>query len=68
MKKKTMTRLESDNQVAIIIGVIQGIADNYKLDDDGIAELIAKKNEISDCIFKKKEKLEVTDELKSVNK
>ncbi len=54
--------------MAIIIGVIQGIADNYKLDDDGIAELIAKKNEISDCIFKKKEKLEVTDELKSVNK
>jgi hypothetical protein len=46
MKKKTMTRLESEYQAAIIVGVIQGIADNYKLDSDGIAKLVAKKDEI----------------------
>jgi hypothetical protein len=34
------------------------------LDDDGIAELIEKRGEIEACIFAKKEKLEVTEELK----
>ena len=46
MKKKTLTKLESEFQVAIIVGVVLGIADNYNLDDDGIKELIDKREEI----------------------
>ena len=46
MKKKTMTKLESEFEVAIIVGVIEGLAEIYKLDAEGISDLIAKKNEI----------------------
>ena len=62
-----MTKIESEFQTYVIVGVIQGIADNYKLDDEGIAKLIFKKDEISACIFKKKEKLDVNSELKSLD-
>jgi RecB family exonuclease len=43
MKKRTKTKLESEFQVAVIIGIMSGIADNYDLYDDGIVELIEKK-------------------------
>jgi len=43
MKKRTKTKLESEFQVAVIIVIMSGIADNYDLYDDGIVELIEKK-------------------------
>ena len=48
-----MTKLESKFQIAIITGVVLGIADSYDLDAEGIAELIEKREEIQACIFKK---------------
>ncbi len=53
MKKRTMTKLESEFQIAIITGAVLGIIDIYDLDNEGVAELIETKEEIQACIFKK---------------
>lgn len=41
-----MTKLESEFQAAIIVGVVLGIADNYHLDEESVKELINKQEEI----------------------
>lgn len=52
-KTSTMTSLERDYEVAIIKGVMLGVADHFNLDADGIKELMEKKDEIDACIFGK---------------